>query len=393
MRQVGIVGIGHTKFGRMDFDLVDIMSWAALEAMKDAGIAGGIDQVFVANMGGSAINHQTGIASSLVSRIFLEPAMAELVENGPASGSSAVKCGYMAIASGMADVVLVVGGERMREVTGWKATDFVATLSHPDAEYAYGLTLPAFAGIFTRAYMERYGLTEKHLATLAVKAHRNAALNPFAHIEESAALSGIWDGPHRDVVNPIMADPLRLYDFCPVSDGAAAVVLCGLDVASRFTKHPPVRIAGIGQATDTHCVHNRPDMLDLKAVRMAAERAYTMAGIGPREISLAELHDAFLILEVAESEEVGFFKRGQAQTAIERGETEVTGRIPINTSGGLKAKGHPVGATGVSQIHELVKQLRGKAEAGRQVSDPKYGLAVNFGGFGNNVVATILAKE
>ena len=393
MRQVGIVGIGHTKFGRMDFDLVDIMSWAALEAMKDAGIKDGIDQVFVANMGGSAINHQTGIASSLVSRIFLEPAMAELVENGPASGSSAVKCGYMAIASGMADVVLVVGGERMREVTGWKATDFVATLSHPDAEYAYGLTLPAFAGIFARAYMDRYGLTEKHLATLAVKAHRNASLNPFAHIEESATLGGIWDGPDRDVVNPIMADPLRLYDFCPVSDGAAAVVLCGLDVASRFTKHAPVRIAGIGQATDTHCVHNRADMLDLKAVRMAAERAYAMAGVGPRDISLAELHDAFLILEVAESEEVGFFERGQAKLAIERGETEVTGRIPINTSGGLKAKGHPVGATGVSQIHELVKQLRGKAEVGRQVADPRFGLAVNFGGFGNNVVATILAKE
>jgi acetyl-CoA C-acetyltransferase len=393
MRQVGIVGIGHTKFGRMDFDLVDIMSWAALEAMKDAGITDGIDQVFVANMGGSAINHQTGIASSLVSRIFLEPAMAELIENGPASGSSAVKCGYMAIASGMADVVLVVGGERMREVTGWKATDFVATLSHPDAEYAYGLTLPAFAGIFTRAYMERYGLTERHLATLAVKAHRNAELNPFAHIEESAALSGIWDGPDRDVVNPIMADPLRLYDFCPVSDGAAAVVLCGLDVANRFAKHQPVRIAGIGQATDTHCVHNRADMLDLKAVRMAAERAYTMAGVGPKDISLAELHDAFLILEVAESEEVGFFERGRAQTAIERGETEVTGRIPINTSGGLKAKGHPVGATGVSQIHELVKQLRGQAEVGRQVAAPRFGLAVNFGGFGNNVVATILAKE
>ena len=393
MRQVGIVGIGHTKFGRMDFDLVDIMSWAALEAMKDAGIKDGIDQVFVANMGGSAINHQTGIASSLVSRIFLEPAMAELIENGPASGSSAVKCGYMAIASGMADVVLVVGGERMREVTGWKATDFVATLLHPDAEYAYGLTLPAFAGIFARAYMDRWGLTEKHLATLAVKAHRNASLNPFAHIEESATLGGIWDGPDRDVVNPIMADPLRLYDFCPVSDGAAAVVLCGLDVASRFTKHAPVRIAGIGQATDTHCVHNRADMLDLKAVRMAAERAYAMAGVGPRDISLAELHDAFLILEVAESEEVGFFERGQAKLAIERGETEVTGRIPINTSGGLKAKGHPVGATGVSQIHELVKQLRGKAEVGRQVADPRFGLAVNFGGFGNNVVATILAKE
>jgi len=392
MRAVGIVGIGHTKFGRMDYDLVDIMAWAWLEAMADAGIEGGIDQVFVANMGAARLNNQTGIASSLVSRIFLEPAMAEVVENGPASGASAVKCGYMAIASGMADVVLVTGGERMREVTGWKATDFVATLTHYEAEYAYGLTLPALGGMFTRAYMERYGLTEEHLARLAVKAHRNALLNPFAHIEEGADLTAIQRSDHRGVVNPVMADPLRLYDLCPVSDGAASVILCAMEVADRFAK-PPIRIAGIGQATDTHCVHNREDLLELKAVRLSAERAYAMAGIGPGDISLAELHDAFLILEVAESEEAGFFPRGEAKLAIERGETEVTGRLPINTSGGLKAKGHPVGATGVSQIHELVKQLRGEAEEGRQVKDPRYGLAINFGGFGNNVVTTILAKE
>jgi acetyl-CoA C-acetyltransferase len=246
--------------------------------------------------------------------------------------------------------------------------------------------------MFTRAYMERYGLTEEHLARLAVKAHRNAAKNPFAHIEETASLDGIWNGPHRDVVNPVMADPLRLYDLCPVSDGAASVILCAMEKADRFKKKP-VRIAGIGQATDTHCVHNREDMLDLKAVRLAAEHAYAMAGIGPEDVSLAELHDAFLILEIAESEEAGFFPKGEAMKAIERGETEIGGRLPINTSGGLKAKGHPVGATGVSQIHELVKQLRGEAEEGRQVKDPRYGLAVNFGGFGNNVVATVLAKE
>lgn len=393
MRQVGIVGIGHTKFGRMDYDIVDILAWSSLEAMKDAGITDGIDQVFVANMGAAALNHQTAVASSLVSRIFLEPAMAETIENGPASGSSAVKCAYMAIASGMADVALVTGGERMREVIPWKATDFVATLTHPDAEYPYGVTLPAFAGMFARAYMARYHLEERHLSLLAVKAHRNAERNPFAHIEESAAMSGIWDGPHRDVVNPVMADPLRLYDCCPVSDGAASVILCAMDVAGRFRKKP-IRIAGIGQATDTHCVHNREDMLDLKAVRLAAERAYAMAGIGPKDVSLAELHDAFLILEVAISEEVGFFAKGASKEAIERGETEITGRMPINTSGGLKAKGHPVGATGVSQIHELVKQLRGEAaKEGRQVKDPTIGLAVNFGGFGNNVVATVLAKE
>ncbi len=391
MREVGIVGIGHIKFGRLDYDLVDILAWSSLEAMEDAGIDKGIDQVFVANMGSAFLNHQTGIASSLVSRIFLEPAMAETVENGPASGASAIKCGYMAIASGMADIVMVTGGERMRETTGWRSTDFISTLTHPEVEYPYGITLSGFAGMFTRMYMEKYGLKEKHLAILGEKAHRNADLNPFSHVEQQASLDGILNNPHKESANPIMADPLRLYGICPVSDGSASVIMCGMDVADRFKKKP-IRVAGIGQATDTHCVHNRKDPLDLKAVRTAAEKAYKMAGIGPKDISLAELHDAFIILEAAISEEVGFFAKGKAKAAIERGDLEVNGKIPVNASGGLKAKGHPVGATGVSQIHELVKQLRGEAEKGRQVKNPKYGLAVNFGGFGNNVLTTILAK-
>jgi len=158
-------------------------------------------------------------------------------------------------------------------------------------------------------------------------------------------------------------------------------------------KKKPIRIAGIASATDTHCVHNRTDPLQLNAVRIAAEKAYKMAGVGPKDISFAELHDAFSILELAISEEVGFFERGKSYLAVRNGETRIDGRLPINTSGGLKSKGHPVGATGVSQVVELVRQLRGEAEPGRQVKDPKYGMAVNFGGFGNNVVAVICAKE
>ena len=185
MRKVAIVGIGHTVFGNLsEFDLVDIMGFASLNALEDAGILNKrnlIDQVFVANMGGGIINHQTGIASALVSRIDCEPAMAELVENGPASGASAVKCGYMAIASGFADLVLVTGGELMRTITGWKGTDFVASLLHPEVEYNYGMTLPAFGGMLTRLYMEKYGLTERELAMVAVKDHINGKKNPFAH--------------------------------------------------------------------------------------------------------------------------------------------------------------------------------------------------------------------
>jgi acetyl-CoA C-acetyltransferase len=399
MRQVGIVGIGHTVFGNLsEFDLVDIMSFASADALDDADIRKErriIEQVFVANVGAGMLNHQTAIASSLVSRIGLEPAMAETVENGPASGASAIKCGYTAIASGLADVVMVTGGEVMRAVTGWKATDFVATLLHPEAEYNYGLTLPAFAAMFTRLYMERYGLTEEELALVAVKDHENGGKNPYAHVPYTCTLEGIHGSPDAGVVNNLIADPLRLYGMCPVSDGAVCLILCALDSPKmkHFKKKPPIVIRGIGAATDTHCIHHREDPLELKAVALSAERAYQMAGLGAKDISFAELHDAFVILELAISEEVGFFPKGKAREAVAEGITRIDGELPINTSGGLKAKGHPLGATGVSQVYELVKQLRGEAEEGRQVKNPKHGMAVNFGGFGNNVITTICSKE
>jgi acetyl-CoA C-acetyltransferase len=399
MRKVAITGIGHTVFGNLsDFELVDIMAYASGEALDDAGIRkdrGIIEGVIVANMGGGILNHQSGIASSLVSRLSLEPAMAELVENGPASGGSGVKIGFAAIASGLADVVMVTGGELMRTVPGWVGTDFVATLLHPQAEYDYGLTLPAFGAMYTRLYMEEYGLTERDLALIAVKDHENGAKNPFSHVQIRCTLEGIHDSSDADVVNNYIAEPLRLYGMCPVSDGAASIIMCALDSPKMryFKKKRPILISGLGAATDTHCVHERENPLELKAVRLSAEKAYKMAGLTAKDISFAELHDAFIILEIAISEELGFFKRGTAKDAVAQGMTRIDGKLPINTSGGLKAKGHPLGATGVSQIFELVKQLRGEAEEGRQVKNPKHGLAVNFGGFGNNVVTTICSKE
>jgi acetyl-CoA C-acetyltransferase len=373
------------------------MAYTATDALIDAGILENrriIDQIFVGNMLGGIINHQTGIASALVSRLDLEPTPAELVENGPASGASAVKLGWMAIASGIADVVMVVGGETMRKVTGWEATDFVATLGHPEAEYNMGLTFPALGGMFARLYMERYGLTERDLALVAVKDHENGSKNKYAHIEGTCTIEAIHDGPDAHVVNNYVAEPLRLFSVCPVSDGAAVLIMVNMDSpkAAEFKKKP-IRIAGIGSATDTHCMHNRKDPLIMEAVRLSAERAYAMAGVKPQDISFAELHDPFVILEIAISEEVGFFPRGKAVEAVRRGDTRINGPLPINTSGGLKAKGHPVGATGVSQVVELVRQLRGEAEKGRQVKDPKYGMAVNFGGLANNVITIICAKD
>lgn len=395
MRDVGIVGVGHTKFGKTEQDFLSLLGEAALLCLDDAGIApgpeAGIDQIFVASMGGGMVNRISGSASALADSLRLRPAMAECVENGPASGASAVKLGYMAIASGMCDCVLVIGGEKMNARGGAAATDFVATMLHPEAEYAYGLTLTSFAAMFTRLRIEKYGMTLEDLARVAVKNHANAMYNPKAQLHKPVTFEELTSGELRDKKNPVVADPLRRYDICPMSDGAAAVLLCAMDKADRFSG-PVIRIAGIGQATDTHVVANRKDPTELLAVRLAAEKAYAMAGMGPEDMDCAELHDAFQVLEIAESEEVGFFPRGEGHLAVRRGETGLGGRIPINTSGGLKAKGHPLGATGVSQIIEVVLQLRGEAKE-RQVPGAKAGLCVNFGGFGNNVVATILTND
>ena len=398
MRQVGIVGVGHTKFGKTNGSFLDMLCEAALLAMDDAGAKTGrrnvIDQVFVASMGAGMVNRVSGAASAVVDSLNIRPAMAETIENGPASGASAVKLGVMAIASGMCDCVLVIGGEAMREVTGWEGTDFVATMLHPTAEYQYGLTLPSFAGMFTRLCMERFGVESRDLSIVSVKNHDNACHNPVAHIQRPVVLERITNPAYINATNPIVADPLRQFDMCPVSDGAAAVLLVAKDKQDElgFGSKPFVRIAGIASATDTHVVANRENPSDLLAVRLSAQKAYQMAGMKPEDIDVAELHDAFQILEIEESEEAGLFPRGQGHIAARNGDTKIGGKLPINTSGGLKAQGHPLGATGVSQIIELVRQLRGEAE-GRQVEGAKTGLAVNFGGFGNNVVATIVTTK
>jgi acetyl-CoA C-acetyltransferase len=393
MRDVAIIGAGMIRFGRRDEDsLMDMLASASLNALDDAGLGDkSVDAVYVANMGAGILQHQTAVASSLVDRLSLFPAAAETVENGPASGASAIKNGLLAVASGYYDTVLVVGGEKMREVSGWRATDFVATITHPLAEYIYGVTLPGMAGMFTRLYMEKYGLTHEQLVQVAIKNQKMGALNPYAHVEMVITREGIFDSPHSVVNNPPIADPLHLYDACPVSDGAAAVVLCPLDMVKDGRK-PPIHIAGFGQATDIQALQERDDPTDLKAVTLAAQQAFEMAKVKPGDVHLAELHDAFTILEIAESEHVGFFKKGEGGKAAAAGKTQLGGQIPINVSGGLKARGHPVGATGVAQVVEVVWQLRHEVGKERQVKNAKTGLTLNFGGFGNNVLSFVLRR-
>lgn len=390
MREVFVAGIGITSFTRLEYPLIEIAAYPALMALRDSGLDK-IDHLYVANMGAARLNHQTGLASAVVDNLSLTPAGADGIENGPASGASAIKQGFLAVASGMHDVVMVIGAEKMREVNNLEATEFVATLTHPLAEYIYGVTLPSLAGMFTRLYMEKYGVASRHLAMVAVKNHANAMLNPFAHLHEPITIEGILDSPEAATNNPFVADPLRFFDCCPVSDGAACLILTSAEVAKKSGR-PMVRLAGVGQATDTHAVHDRKDPTELLAVREAARQSFAMAKLKPTDVNVAELHDAFTILEIAESEEVGFFPRGQGHIALEKGLTKLGGKLPINTSGGLKAKGHPVGATGVGQAHEIVQQLRGEADK-RQVKNAKVGFTCNFGGFGNNVVCLTFVRE
>jgi acetyl-CoA C-acetyltransferase len=393
MRPVVVAGAGMIPFERRDDDsLVDMMSMAGLNAMDDAGLGDRpIDAVYVGNMASGLFNHQVSVASALVDSLSLMPAAADRIENGPASGGSAIKNGFLAVASGYADIVLVVGGEKMREVIGPKATDVVAAMTHPQAEYIYGVTLPSLAGMFTRLYMEKYGVTREHLTMVAIKNQENGLLNPYAHIQMKITMEGVLSHPQAHINSPIVADPLHLYDCCPVSDGAAAVLLTTEEIAKQLKK-PIVTIDGVGQATDTHTIQERSDPTDLKAVTIASEKAFKMAGIKPKDVDVAELHDAFTILEIAESEHAGFFPKGKGAKALEDGETRIGGKLPINPSGGLKARGHPVGATGVAQAVELVWQLRGEA-GDRQVKKAATGFSLNFGGFGNNVLAFVLRRK
>jgi acetyl-CoA C-acetyltransferase len=298
----------------------------------------------------------------------------------------------MAIASGLHDVVMIAGGEKMRVAPGPVVTDFVATMAHPEAEYIHGITFPSLGALLARIYFEKFGVTSEDLARIAIKNHQNGLKNPYAHIKQKITMEGILTSREAKLNNPMIADPLHLYDMCPVTDGAASLIMCSMDKARELKKTPIIKFSGTGQGMDTMAVHEREDPTFLKAVKSASDQAFNMAGLTRKDIDFAEIHDAFEILELAELESAGFYDRGKAHLAIREGETELSGKFPVNTSGGLKARGHPVGATGVAQLCELVWQLRGEAGERQVPNKPKHGYAVNFGGFGNNVVSTILSR-
>jgi len=381
MREVAIVAAGMTRFGELwESSLRDLFVEAASDAMRNAGVDA-VDDIYIGNMSGGQFVGQEHLAPLMADHLGLAGVGATRVESACASGGAALRLGYLSVASGMSDVVLVAGVEKMTD--GADATQVLATAADQETEAYHGITFPGLYALIARAYMERYGATEEDLAWVAVKDHAHGALNPKAQFPRKITV--------EDVLSSTMvSDPLRLLNCSPVSDGAAAVILVPLEEASKYTDRP-VRIRGVGQATGSMALADREDPTWLDAVAAAAERAYRMAGVGPEDIQVAEVHDCFSIAEVCCIEALGFVERGEGAAAAREGLTALGGRIPVNTSGGLKAKGHPVGASGVAQAIEIFHQLRGEAGE-RQVEGARIGLTQNMGGSGASAVVHIFER-
>jgi acetyl-CoA C-acetyltransferase len=371
VNDVWIAGAGMTRFGRRDENLPDLMAEAALLAMEDAGIDQP-DALMVAAMNPEEFTGAGNYGSLIATRLGLSHVPAVRVETATSSGVAAVYAAFAAIAAGLHRAVLVVGGEKMTHVPTPRVSDIIGRSIDPH-EKSYGATMPALAGLITRAAMHRRGLTLKEFSQVAVKNHANGARNPFAHFQEEVTLDAV-------MASRLVADPLRLFHCCPISDGGAALLL----TADRRA----VRIAGIGQGADTIAIRYRADLTTFRATQAAAEVAYRMAGFGAERVEVAEVHDAFTPFELISLEDTGLVPPGKAGRATLDGETAIGGRLPVNPSGGLKARGHPLAATGISQIVELCWQLRGRAE-GRQV-EARVGLAQSIGGLATNNWVTLL---
>ncbi|XVH31609.1 thiolase C-terminal domain-containing protein [Haloferacaceae archaeon DSL9] len=372
-----VAGVGMTPFvGRTDDSLVDLATDAAIAALDDAGLdVDVVASLHVGNMLAEAGNHRAGLANALAAGIGLDGVSTDRVENTSASGASAFHRGVESILAGGSDAALVVGAEKMSAGDTAATTEVISRLTHP-REYEQGLTLPSFGGLAADAYLRRYDVPREALAEVAVKNHANGARNAYAQFQTEIDVETALD-------SPLVAEPLRLYDCCPMTDGAAAMVLLA-DGGGEIT------VASTASATGSHAVAERSDPLDVSSVATAGSRAFARAGLDPGDVDVACIHDAFTILEWLELEELGFYEAGTAWRATVDGETARDGSMPVNPGGGLKARGHPLGATGISQLVELVWQLRGDADPRRQIDSPEVGFAINVAGFGNNSVCSVL---
>jgi len=413
-RSVALVGAGMSKFGAFaDKAGRDLF----VEAFKDMSrsIDKGFDpevveSLYIGNYSSDLFEHQGHTAPIMADAVGLVPRPAVRVEDACASGGAALRQGVMAIASGMEDVVLVGGIEKMTNLPTADVTDTLATAADTLYETTAGFTFPGFYAAIATAYMHKYGMTPEHLMNIAIKNHENGALNPNAQFSvtvpdwmqgriASAARKGkpvptwesVWDFLHDDSANPMIAWPLRLFDCSPITDGAAAVLLVAEERAREFSDDP-IYIIGSGQASD-YALHDRADLTSIAAAKIASQKAYQMAGVTAGDIRIAEVHDCFTIAEVVASEDLGFFAPGDGFKMAEDGVTARDGAKPINTSGGLKAKGHPVGASGVAQAVEIWKQMRGQAGMRQVEGDIPLALTHNVGATGSTCVVHVYERR
>lgn len=413
-RGVAVVGAGMSKFGAFPDKSSRDLFVEAFQSMRQSVDRdfdpADIETIYIGNFSSDLFESQSHTAPIMADVVGLASRPAMRIEDACASSGVAMRQGILAIASGLYDIALVGGIEKMTNLPTAEVTDTLAAAADTLFEIPAGFTFPGFYAAIASAYMHKYGMTPEHLMNVAIKNHENGALNPNAQFGmtihdwmysriEAAKKKGKpvptwkdeWDFLHDPSANPMIAWPLRLFDCSPITDGATAVLLVAEDIARQFTDHP-LHLIGSGQASDV-ALHDRADLTSLGAARRASQEAYAMAGITPDDIRVAEVHDCFTIAEVVATEDLGFFTPGEGYRAAEDRVTARNGAKPINTSGGLKSKGHPVGASGVGQAVEIFKQMRGQAGERQVARDLPLGLTHNVGGTGGTCVVHIYERR
>ncbi|MDP3940431.1 MAG: thiolase domain-containing protein [Deltaproteobacteria bacterium] len=377
MREVAVAGVGMTPFGVYpERRLEDLIHDAGSQALADAGIwerRREVEALYVGNFSAEGFNGQNHLAPIAARALGLGGIPATRTEGACASSGIAFREAALLVAGGVYEMVLVVGVEKMNALETPGITRVLGEAAHAEEEAAVGATFPSLFAMIARRHMHQYGTTREMLSAVAVKNHRHGLRNPRAHMRKEITLE-------KAMAAAPICEPLNLYDCSLISDGAAAALVTTLDRA-RGLAAMPIRVLGAGQASDAPCLHHKPDITVSRATRWAAERAFAQAGLGPGDVSFAEVHDCFTIAEILATEDLGLVEKGKGGPAVLEGATSLGGRIPVNVSGGLKSKGHPVGATGVAQIVEAVTQLRGDA-GDRQIEGARVGLTHNLGGSG-----------
>jgi acetyl-CoA C-acetyltransferase len=380
---VCVLGAGSTKYGKLDESIIEIALNASKDAIDSAGITPrDIQAGYISNVFGVA-DKQVHMAPVILSNLGIPQVPGLTIESACGSGSIMLREAYANIAAGFYDCVLALGVEKITHTGTSQSTTLFSYCSDFFYEGGNGASFPGLFASIARAYMTRYKTSEEDLARVAVKNHENGLLNPKAHVRKRITIEDV-------LKSPVVALPLKLYDCCPFSDGASAVILCNEEFAKK-TGRPYVEIIGSGRGASPASVQARKDITTIPSTVDAAKQAYKMANITPKDIDFAEVHDCFTIAEIIDIEDLGFFTKGTAVHAIREGATSINGEIPINPSGGLKSKGHPIGATGVGQVVEVFEQFTGKAGE-REVKDAEYALTQNFGATGASCAVHIFRK-